>query len=447
MRWLIGWCVLFLGGPVMALVPKPNIVVLLCDDLGYGDLGCFGHPTIQTPNIDQLAKDGLKLTSFYCGQSVCSPSRAALLTGRNPNRYGVRDWIPPNSGISLPNREISVATLLKNKGYKTAHVGKWHLNSKMDGTEPTPGTHGFDHWFATQNNAIPTHENPVNFIRNGKPVGALKGNSSTIIVDEAIDWLKTGKEEPYFLCVWFHAPHEIVATPEEFTKKYAAETDDTKRTYFGSVSLIDHEVGRLVKFLDHRKDAANTLVVFSSDNGPETLNRYKTANHSHGTPGPLRGMKLHMTEGGIRIPGIVKWPKVVKPGRVSDVPVGFVDLLPTFCGLAGATPPTDRFLDGTDVFSLLKDDSEPNRKSPLYWQYDKAIGDTKPVWKVATRQGDFKLLADVKLEKFALYDLKNDLGEKTDLSGKADQAERLKKMIAEMKQIHGGINAGAVIRE
>ena len=423
---------------ILAEPTKPNIIVLLTDDLGYGDLGCFGHPKIKTPHLDKLTADGLKLTACYCGQSVCSPSRAALLTGRNPNRYGIKDWIPLNSGTVLPTTEITIAARLKAAGYRTCLSGKWHLNSKFDGKEPTPGDHGFDHWFATQNNAAPNHQDPTNFVRNGKRAGALKGNSSTLIVDEAISFIKETKDQPFFACVTFHAPHEPVAVPSEWSDKYKDEPDPTVRSYYGSVSLIDHEVGRLVKFLDDEKLSANTLVMFSSDNGPETLKRYKTAERSHGSPGPLRGMKLHLTEGGIRVPGIVRWPGRIKPAVV-DEPVGFVDLMPTLWALAG-TKASDRTLDGVDVGPLLFEGKKPERKSPLYWQYDKAIGDTTPIWTVAIRRDNYKLLADTALEKFALYDLATDMGEKTDLSKDPKHAERLKSLMTELRDLHADVN-------
>jgi arylsulfatase A len=425
-----------------AETPRPNVVVLLCDDLGYGDLGCFGHPKIKTPNLDKLAADGSRLTACYAGQSVCSPSRAALMTGRNPNRYGVRDWIPPDTGIFLATTEVTVATRLKAAGYRTALCGKWHLNSKFNGMEPTPGDHGFDHWFATQNNAGPSHQDPVNFVRNGKRVGLLKGHATTLVVDEALGFIKANKDKPFAVFVTFHATHEPVATPPAFTDLYKDVPDPLARDYYGSVSLVDHEVGRLVKFLDDETLFANTLVLFTSDNGPETLKRYKGAQRSHGSPGPLRGMKLHLTEGGIRVPGIARWPGKIKPGQAIDEPVGFVDLLPTLCALAGTKPPDDRQLDGVDFSPLLLQGIEPERKVPLYWQYDKAIGDTTPVWTVAIRRGDFKLLADARLERFALYDLKADIAEKTDLSGDPKHADRLRAMTAELRAMHADVNGG-----
>jgi len=419
---------------------RPNIVVIMCDDMGYGDLACYGNKTIQTPNLDKFATEGMRFTNCYAGLSVCSPSRGAMLTGRNPYRYGIRDWIPPNSKIELPPTEITVASMLNKIGYRTAHVGKWHLNSRMDGNESTPGTHGFEHWFSTQNNAAPTHENPTNFIRNGKPVGPLKGNSSTIIVDEAIHYIgASDASKPLGLFVWFHAPHEIVATPMEYMEKYSEIKNVDERTYYGSITLVDHEVGRLLAELDKRKMRDNTLVIFTSDNGPETLNRYKTANHSHGSPGPLRGMKLHLTEGGLRVPGMMRWPNRIKAGQTIDEPIAFVDLLPTVCGITRMDLPEQRIIDGTNITPLF-DGKKLERKSPLFWQYDRALGG----YTFAMRDGDWKILADAKFEKLALYDLKSDPTESKDLS--SDEPDRLKAMKSKAQELKHQINLGAIIR-
>jgi arylsulfatase A len=261
-------------------------------------------------------------------------------------------------------------------------------------------------------------------------------------VDEALGFIRENGDKPFCVFVTFHATHEPVATPAAFTDPYKDVPDPLARVYYGSVSLVDHEVGRLLRFLDEEKLSANTLVLFTSDNGPETLRRYKAAERSHGSPGPLRGMKLHLTEGGIRVPGIARWPGRIKPGQVLDEPVGFVDLLPTLGALAGTKSPDDRPLDGVDVSPLLLDGTKPERKVPLYWQYDKAIGDTTPVWTVAVRRGDYKLLADAALERFALYDLKADIGEKTDLSGDARHAERMKELTKELRAMHADVNGG-----
>ena len=203
-------------GPVPSFVVneaarKTNFLIILAADLGYGDVGCFGNRTIKTPNLDRLASQGIRLTSCYAAAPVCSPSRAGLLTGRTPSRVGVYDWIPAGHPMHLPRNEITVATLLQQAGYATCHVGKWHCNGEFNSPEqPQPGDHGFDHWFSTQNNAAPTHHNPVNFVRNGVPVGRLEGYSSHIVAGEAIHWLKDLRDpaKPFFLYVCFHEPHE-----------------------------------------------------------------------------------------------------------------------------------------------------------------------------------------------------------------------------------------------
>jgi arylsulfatase A len=412
--------------------PKPNIVVLLCDDLGYGDLGCFGHARIKTPHLDQLARDGLRLTACYAGAPVCSPSRAALFTGRNPNRLGIRDWIAADSGIHLPRAEITVAQLLKDAGYTTCLSGKWHLNSRFNGREPTPGDFGFDHWFATQNNA--NHQGPTNFVRNRKRVGPLEGHATTLVVDEALKFIAGAGDKPFAVFVTFHAPHEQIATPEKFRALYADIDDPTKRDYYGSVSLIDHEVGRLLAWLDDHRLRERTLVLFTSDNGPEGLRRYPKAIHSHGSAGPLRGGKLSMYEGGIRVPGILRWPGHTKAGTRGDEPVCFTDLLPTLCAAAGTEPPKGRTLDGTNVLPLLE--GKPvTRARPLYWQYDKAEGGP---WTLAVRQGPWKLLADPKRERFALYNVVEDAAETRDRV--AEQPEQVRKLRAALDRLYREIN-------
>ena len=169
---------------------RPNIVVFLADDLGWGDLACYGHPSMKTPNLDRFAGQGVRFTQCYSACAVCSPSRSAILTGRTPYRNGVWRWIPEGNEVHLRTSEITIARLLKTRGYSTCHVGKWHLNGHFNSPEhPQPNDHGFDHWLATQNNADPSHKNPTNFVRNGRAVGRLEGYSGLIVVDEAIDWL------------------------------------------------------------------------------------------------------------------------------------------------------------------------------------------------------------------------------------------------------------------
>ncbi len=433
-------------GQDAAVPARLNVLFLLADDLGYGDLGCFGHPAIRTPHLDALAKEGLRLTHCYSGSPVCSPSRAAFLTGRNPNRLGIRDWIPPNSGIHLKRDETTLATLLNRAGYQTGHWGKWHLNSRMDGSEPTPGDHGFKEWTATQNNAAPSHQDPVNFVKGGpdgkpQPVGPLKGNSSTLTADAAIDFLKRHKDGPFFAQVWFHAPHEPVAVPEEEARKYGEDAGPNKAQYYGSVSLLDREAGRIVKALDDLGLRENTLVFFTSDNGPETLLRYKAADRSYGSPGPLRGMKLHVTEAGYRVPGILRWPARTKltAGSIVAEPVAAFDLLPTVCAAAGVALPADRALDGANFLSALNG-APVERKSPLYWQYDRAI--SRP-WTLALRDGEWKLLSDAAMTRFELYRIGRDTGEEQNLA--LQHPEQVRRLTEKLRQIHREINPTASV--
>lgn len=420
---------------------RPNFVVFLADDLGYGDLGCFGHPLIRTPNLDKMAAEGVKLTDCYAASAVCSPSRSGMLTGRTPNRVGVYDWIPNDSPMHLRKDETTIASILKAAGYATCHVGKWHCNGKFNSAQQAqPGDHGFDHWFSTQNNASPSHHNPNNFVRNGKALGVLDGYSSTLIVNEAIAWLKSRQDDsqPFCLFVCFHSPHEPIATADEFVRMYPTARQPEEAEYFGNVTQMDHEIGRLLAHLDQSQQRQRTFGMFTSDNGPETLNRYRTAAKSYGSAGVLRGMKLHLYEGGIRVPGIIRFPAKVKGARVCSEPIISTDILPTFCGLAGAKTPSDRAIDGASFLPIF-DDRPVVRNVPLYWQYDHAI--SKP--KVAMRHGDWKLLAAIdgrkKLGGYELYNLRDDVREKNDLAG--TDAKRTSEMASRMTKLYEEIKA------
>ena len=389
----------------------PNVVIFLADDLGYGDLGCYGHPIIQTPNLDAFAKQGTRLTQCYAACAVCSPSRSAILTGRTPYRNGVFTWIPEGREIHLRTSEIALPKLLKERGYATCHVGKWHLNGHFNKpTQPQPNDHGYDWWLATQNNAAPSHENPSNFVRNGQPVGKLEGYSSGLIVDEATTWLKQhrDKSKPFLLSVWTHEPHYPIKSSPEFKAKYPDLTDDVQREHHANVTQLDHAFGKLMRTLDELKLADNTVVFFTSDNGPEGDG---IKSPGRGSTGGLRGRKRAVYEGGIRVPGIVRWPGKAQPGTTSDVPVIGSDIFVTAVGIAGAKLPTDRILDGGNLLAAIESRAV-ERARPLYWRCVIAPGPLK----TAMRIGDWKILANEPLTQFELYDLKNDPQEKTDLS-------------------------------
>lgn len=406
----------------------PNMVVFLADDLGWGDLACYGHPQIKTPNLDAFARQGVRLTQCYSASAVCSPSRSAILTGRTPHRNGVYTWIAAGSEVHLRTSEVTLPKLLKEQGYATAHVGKWHLNGKFnDPGQPQPGDHGYDWWLATQNNAAPSHKNPTNFVRNGKEVGPLEGYSAPLVVDEGIRWLKEHRDrsKPFLLSVWTHEPHLPIESDPQFQEPYAHLPEPDVRQHHGNVTQLDHAFGKLMKALDEQGLAENTLVFFTSDNGPEgNGNNGRT----RGSSGGLRGRKRAMYEGGIRVPGIARWPGKIRPGTTSDVPVIGSDLFPTLLRLGGAKEPTDRAIDGTDVLPVLTGQAKSvARKTPLYWRLLMAPHGMH----VAMRQGDWKLVASEDLSRLELYNLKEDPQETTDLREREPRRfEALRKELA-----------------
>jgi arylsulfatase A len=381
---------------------QPNYVVILCDDLGYSDLSSYGHPVIETPNLDRLAANGIRFTSCYSAAPVCSPSRAGLLTGRIPNRAGIYDWIPPGNKarpdareqVHLRSSEFTLPRMLKENGYATCLTGKYHCNSLFNKpAQAQPSDLGFDHWFATQNNAAPTHKNPKNFVRNGAAVGPLHGFSCQLVIDEGIRWLEKQEQvddnKPFFLMAAFHEPHEPVASPKGMTDAYLSSARSREEAeYFANVTNVDLAVGRLITRLEALGEADRTLVIFTSDNGPETLNRYGGASRSYGQAAPLRGMKLWTTEAGFRVPGIAYWPGTILPGQTIHEPVSSLDLLPTFANLADIALPKSRAFDGTDISALLM--GEPiHRKQPLFWCFHNALNGQQ----VAMRTTEWKVIA------------------------------------------------------
>lgn len=432
---------------------RPNIVVILADDLGYGDLACYGHPRIRTPNIDRFAAGGMKLTSCYAAAANCSPSRTGLMTGRTPFRVGVYNWIPMLSPMHVARSEITVATLLRNSGYTTAHFGKWHLNGEFNRpSQPQPWDHGFSDWFSTQNNALPNHRNPNNFVRNGQPVGEIEGYSAQIVAEETQSWLRRHQHDsnPFFLFVCFHEPHEPIASARRFAELYPSD-DPSLSAHHGNVTQLDDAFGRIITELDELNLRKDTFVFFTSDNGPAI-----TSMHPHGSAGPLRDKKGSVYEGGIRVPGIVQWPGQVDAGTVSDEPVSGVDVLPTLCELAGVSVPTDRRLDGTSFVPALSG-QQIERAQPLYWQFNRS----RSMPKVAIRDGRWKLLAGLtgeplrpsggiaegemdamksaELTGFELYDLSIDIAETNDL--KDEHPETFNRLKESMQNLYREVRA------
>jgi len=431
MRYLAPFLFLLLPG-VLQGAAKPNIIVFLADDLGHGDLGCQGHPRIQSPNLDAFAKQGVRLTTCYSASAVCSPSRSAILTGRTPHRNGVYTWIAEGSEVHLRTSEITLPKLLKAEGYATAHVGKWHLNGKFNSPEqPQPGDHGYDHWMATQNNAAPSHKNPVNFVRNSAAVGPLEGYSAPLLVDEAVRWLEKGRDtsKPFFLAVWTHEPHLPIESDPKFQEPYKDLSEDF-RQHHGNVTQLDHAFGTLMRALDQHQLANNTAVFFTADNGPEGDG---TKGRTRGVTGGLRGRKRSMHEGGIRVPGIVRWPGIIKPGTVCNAPIVGSDLFPTILNICGGKVPTDRTIDGTNVLPALAGNATAiERKVPLFWRLDMAPPREKAT--MAMRDGDFKVVASSDFKNVELYDLVKDPAETTNLN--ESQAERAATMLGRLKAMN-----------
>lgn len=435
---------------------QPNIILVLADDLGYNDLSYYRAlhdkeadqpPTTHTPNLDKMAQQGMLFTDYYCGAAVCSPSRSALLTGRNATRVGIYNWIPENSPMHMRSSEITIAEMLKQVNYQTGHFGKWHLSSK--GTDqPLPNDQGYDYSFYTYNNAHPSHHNPNNYYRNGKPVGELKGYACQLVVDEALKWLnKRNNTQAFYINIWFNEPHLKVAAPEELSKRHQYNQE-----YYGSIENLDLAFGRLMQYLQENNLKENTLVIFTSDNG----SRWDHSND------PLRGEKCFNFEGGVRVPFIVNWPDKVPENTMIQSPASFTDVLPTIAKITGTQPPTDRKLDGEDISALwMGKKTAIKRENPIFfyryfhdpvcmlrdgdwcllgYKYliplseslnEGKLANIKP-WHFMPNHMEFA--KDLEPDKFELYNLKNDLGQTKNLAEKyPEKVLQMKKQMLDLR--------------
>lgn len=442
---------------------KPSIIIFLADDLGYGDLGCYGNPIVKTPAIDKFATEGVRLTDCHSAGTVCSPSRAGLLTGRNPYRSGLY-YIQGAWGSHLQGSEVTIAELLKSGGYETCFLGKWHLSrlEKDKYNEPGPSDQGFDYWFATTLNAFDGPENCGKFIRNGESVGRVEGWYCDVLVEEAKNWLTEvrDKEKPFFLVVATHEPHTPIAPPEKYSNMYNSQEVDSleksvqyggvsrpdkdisknKKEYYGTITQLDNAFSDLLNVVEGEKLNDNTLIIFTSDNGPEhpvNLEESKgdwddpIREFCFGTPGLLRGMKRYPYEGGHRVPGIVRWPAEIPAGSTSDQLVNGTDFAPTLCQLAGINFPSDKHIDGTNAFQAFLG-NKVQREKPCLWIFP-TYGDTySRMPHMAMRHGDYNLIGwlpgkepNTDLldwmkssvpERFALYNIRTDPGQKRDVS-------------------------------
>jgi len=344
---------------------RPNVVVIFADDMGYGDLGCYGHPTIRTPHIDAIAADGVRMTSFYAAASVCSPSRAALLTGRYPVRCGMPGNTGPDSKSHLPESELTVADVLGADGYKTMAVGKWHLGHQRP--ELLPTGRGFDHWFGLpySNDMIKPWvqtDKPLQLFRDTEPIEHPVDQDTLTerYTDEAVKFIKGAGDSPFFLYLAHSMPHLPVRTSDRFR--------GTSRSglYGDVIETIDWSTGQIRAALKEAGVEDDTLLIFTSDNGPwlNLPDRMLQEGNMHwhgGSPGPLRGSKATTYEGGMRVPMLASWPGRIPKGLQSDALATTLDLFPTIMAITDTDGPTDRTIDGSNVMRVLEgSESSPN---------------------------------------------------------------------------------------
>jgi len=460
---------------------NPNIIYILVDDLGYGDVNLnvknikeFANPHIKTPNLARLAQESMVFRHHYSASPVCSPSRAGLLTGRTPTRQNINLYISDNEDndkVFLSGNEITIAEILKGTGYETAIFGKWHLNgadwedkeSWKGWTGSFPKQQGFDHGFISKENphytrllVQNTQKHPGDYFTvDGEPLGAIKGYTSDIITQAAVKWMKEERDSsrPFFLYLPYDAVHVRISTADKFEEMYHTG-DARKDAYYGNISQLDAAIGNLLDTLVEMGLAENTIIFFSSDNGPEIFKKSHNKYFSYGTSYPLSGQKYQLYEGGIRVPGMIRWPNRIQPG-VSNEPNSTLDLLPTLCEIVGVQPPEDREMDGTSMLPHLLDRTPIHREKPLYWQFEHALeynhsGEQynrrlfgggkkgKKTYSVSIREGDYVLRGKQEEKfrlpvEFVLYDLVKDPEERQDLSDlRPDLLRELKNKLEEM---------------
>ena len=398
---------------------RPNVVIIFTDDQGYGDLACYGSKKNKTPRLDQLASEGIMFTSFY-SQTVCGPSRSALLTGRHPIRSG---------GWSMPASEITFSELMRDSGYQTACIGKWDVSNRKAIKERMPNAKGFDYYFgplgANDDGVVSIHE-------NNNPSVVIKEMSSLVklYTEKSIQFLRQKRDpsKPFLLYLSHTMMHTIIDASEKFKGK-------SKGGLYGDVvEEFDFETGRLLDVLDELKLTQNTMVIYTSDNGPWNQDKYTKHKKGHpkesifwGDSGPLRNGKGSCYEGGYRLPCIIKWPKKIKPGVISDAIFATIDFMPTFSNVCGFDLPKDIHIDGIDQTELLTGKRKTGRD---FFYFDKA-GVRKGKWKYLKANAHFYGYAveDNRKKNDELYNLEIDIGETNNL------AKKFPEKVAELKEL------------
>jgi len=404
---------------------KPNILIIFTDDQGYADLVCYGNEKNKTPRLDQLAKEGTRFTSFYA-QTVCGPSRSALLTGRYPIR---------SKGWGMPASEITFAELMRESGYQTACIGKWDVSNRKAIIDRMPNAQGFDYYFGTLG---ANDGGGVAFHENNEKAGSTRdmGSLTTLYTNKAISYLRERRDpaRPFVLYVAHTMMHTIIDASERFRGESAGGL------YGDVVEEFDYETGRLLDTLDQLELSESTLVIYTSDNGPWNQDKYTKRKKGHpegsifwGEAGPLRNGKGSCYEAGYRVPCIVRWPGKVPAGRVSDAIFATIDFMPTFAALCGFEVPDDRRVDGIDQTKLLFGQRETGRKD--FYFHDAGVRQGK--WKYLKPNAHFHgyAIEDDRKKVDELYDLEADLGERTNLA--AEFPEMVSELKALMQSVEG----------
>lgn len=439
----------------------PNIVLINVDDLGWTDLACYGSKYYETPNIDRLASEGMLFTNAYASASVCSPTRAAILTGKAPARTGITDWIrarfqggtipedksyhlkyegnashkllTPSNPLWMELEEVTIAELLKQKGYTTCHIGKWHLGAD----DWYPEKQGFDYNIGgCDYGQPPSYFDP--YYNNEKMPGIpglparKKGEYlEDRLADEAVNFITAHQDKPFFLNMWNYAVHTPIQGRADLVAKYEKKerTNQKSADYAAMVESVDETVGKIMRTLLRLNLDQRTLVIFTSDNGGLEANK-ATDND------PLRAGKGYAYEGGIRVPMIIRWPGRIAPAATNDTPVISHDLFPTLCAAAGISMPDKGNIDGVSILPMLYGKKSLKRRS-LYWHFPHYRGDDIIPYSII-RDGDWKLIKRYEGKEFELFHLAADISEKNDLSGvEPEKVERMnKKLMRWLRQVN-----------
>ena len=404
----------------------PNILFILADDLGYGDLGCYGQKRIQTPNIDRIAAQGIKFTQAYAGSTVCAPSRCTLMIGKHTGHCATRGNRHPE--VPLPLSDPSIAEVLKTAGYRTAHFGKWGLGGAE--SDSTPTQRGFDEFFGFLNHQH-AHQAYPDYMWEGRVETMLPKNwfyrkqqyVPDMFTDRTLKFIDRPSDKPFFVYLSYTVPHadnELPGIEVPDQGPYAKENwPEIEKNFAASITRMDAGIGRILELLKRKNLTEETLVIFTSDNGP-----HKEGGHSpefFGSRGPLRGVKRDLYEGGIRVPALACWPGRIRPAALSDSPWAFWDVLPTLADAAYAKAPAG--IDGVSFLPALHGYAQPLHK-PFYWEFHEGG------FQQAVRDGDWKLVRQLPKMRPELFNLKDDLGETRDAAAKLPEiAARLTELM------------------